>query len=253
MPNKDDMELTPAHIGLTQKDIMYLYVYKELEDYPQHPGAIFKKLVENIDEKLMKSRAHFYKAVEEMNHNQWIAYSMDGRKKIYSITDKGKEELKQYRDTYLEPFEAVKELSGFIQSSITGSAKGREVPEVSKDAQKLFNRLINVKELTIYLFLKILQDNPEPFAQMTAKEIYESMEAGYGWVCSNGYLYETAHAMEEGGWIDGRWKGKRRTDYLYLLTENGEKYLPKAAEDALYHVRKCYRFMKAIIPLLKVN
>lgn len=251
MPVKDDMDLTPDKVGLTQKDIIYLLIYKELEIAPQHPGGIYKKIKEDIDENLIKSRAHFYKAVEEMHVNGWISYVVNGRRKVYSMTKKGIEELKNYRDKYLVPFQEVKKLSGFIKDQITGSGRGQSVPDVSKEVRKLFNRLINVKELTIYLFLKILQVNPEPYARMTAKEIYEAMAVSYGWVCSVGYIYETAHAIEDGGWADGEWKGARRTDYLYLLTDNGVKYIPKAAQDALYHAQKCHKFMHSIVPLLQ--
>ena len=250
MPIKDDIQLTPHNIGLTQKDIMYLLTYKELEMGPQHAGGIYNKMKEDLDHNLLKSRAHYYKSVEEMNQQGWIAYIKKGKKKIYSMTPKGKEELNRYRETYLEPFKQVRHLAGFLMSRIAGSYK-ESVPDISRDKQKLFNRLINVKELTIYLFLKILQDNPDPNPQMTAKEIYEVMGSTYGWTCSIGYLYETAHAIEEGGWIDGAWSGKRRTDYRYLLTVSGEEYLPKAAEDAMYHVRKCYKFMESVIFLLE--
>lgn len=252
MPVKDDLSLSPDKIGLTQKDIMYLFTYKELEIAPQHAGGIYIKMKESIDDNLLKSRAHYYKSIEEMNRNGWITYIEEGKKKIYSITTKGEAELNRYRDTYLEPFKQVGKLAGFLMSRIAGSYK-ESVPDISRDKQKLFNRLINVKELTIYLFLKILQDNPDPNPQMTAKEIYEVMGSAYGWTCSIGYLYETAHAIEEGGWIEGAWSGKRRTDYRYLLTVSGEEYLPKAAEDAMYHVRKCYKFMESVIPLLEPN
>lgn len=246
LPPKKDMKMSPEKLGLTQREVVYLFVFKELEENPQHPAAMFNKMQESISENFLKSRANFYAAIDEMTEKTWISFIIEGRKKIYSLTDEGKEKLEWYRKTYYLPFFEVKKLADFLLHRITGSRENHPPQEQDFPYQKLFNRLINVRELVIYLFLQALARNHE----RTAKEIYKQIQEYYGWKCSVGYIYELAHEMEQKEWLKGRWKGSRRTEYLYRLTDAGLKVLPKAEESSVYYIRNVQRFMKTVVYLL---
>lgn len=252
---KKTLSFTPERIGLAQKDILYLYVLKQLRQSSNHPGALYRVLREQFNhDTFLKSRAHFYNTFQEMEKFGWVEYSSIGNKKVYFITQKGKETFAKYEKEHYHKIKDVHELSDFLYKKFTGKQL-QEPPQLSNDAMKLFNRLIRVKPLVVYLFLKILhiQQRKDPWIQWNAKQIQNEMITRYGWSCSSSYLYEVAHMMEDkGGWIEGQWKGKRRTEFTYLLTERGERFLPLAAEEVIHDLKECIQFLSLVIKLFTI-
>lgn len=262
MPKKEEMKLSPDKLGLTQREIMYLFVFKMLSKGTSHPAALFAEMQERVPIDFLKSRTNFYVAMDEMTKFGWISFMMEGRRKVYSITSSGVEKMEWYKQTYYIPLSSVKEIANTLILRITGS--GREpVPESAQQHAKLFNRLINVRELVIYFFLEALYREKD----QTAKDIYDFIQREYGWNCSEGYIYELAHELEGEvkkkkddpvqekeeriPWIKGEWESRRRTHYRYRLTEDGMKMRGHAGETALYYIKNVHRYLGIIVNLLQ--
>lgn len=261
MPNKEAITLSPEKLGLTQREIMYLFVFKMLTGAPNHPGALFAEMQERVPSDFLKSRTNFYAAMDEMLRFDWITFQVEGRKKVYSLTSSGKEKMEWYRNTYYIPLSSVREIANTLIMKISGS--GRDpVSESARQHAKLFNRLINVRELVIYLFLEALHREKD----QTAKDIYDIIRHEYGWICSEGYVYELAHELEGEPrkskrkdeeikdrripWIQGRWDGPRRNLYRYRLTDDGARMRFLSGETALFYIKNVHRYLHIIVELL---
>ncbi|MFC5449078.1 hypothetical protein ACFPOG_12465 [Paenibacillus aestuarii] len=258
MPNKEDMKLSPNQLGLTQREIMYIFVFKMLSQGSSHPAELFSQLQERVPQDFLKSRTNFYAAMEEMVKFGWITFVTEGRRKNFSIASPGAEKMQWYKNTYYIPLSSVKVIANSLITKITGSSRD-PVPESAKQHAKLFNRLINVRDLVIFFFLEALHRTKD----LTAKEVYDIIRQEYGWNCSEGYIYELAHELE--GEVDktdqteeriplikGEWEGgRRRRNYRYRLTHEGLQMRTHAGDTALTYIKNVHRYLRAIVELLQ--
>ncbi|QNR65250.1 hypothetical protein IAQ67_15155 [Paenibacillus peoriae] len=239
--------LIPAKIGLSAKDVIYLIVFRELQNGPKYIRELFDSVItESVN---LKSKSYIYQAVQDMDSKGWIScIETRGMKRIMAITESGTKKHEDFTNTYLNLLRHLKGAADYFAYIITGSGR-KEQPIWDEGVLKHFNRLISVRHLARFLFLSILND-PEHNSG-TVVNIYELMAKRYSWQCGEGYMYDLAHEMEDhsNGWVEGRWNSIRRHHYIYRLTDLGVLMISKEGESALNYIRNLQHYTRSLLRL----
>lgn len=91
---------------LNTTDCLWLYVLRILEDNSMHAYSIRGEIKERYGFKPGNMTA--YKVLYLLNRDGLVTKTKEGRKKIYSITTKGKRELKKAIDFYRDIIKLLK-------------------------------------------------------------------------------------------------------------------------------------------------
>jgi len=83
---------------LNTKDCLWIYILKILTEKPTHAYSIRKEIQERFGFKPGIMTA--YKVLYLLNRGGFVKKSEEGRKKIYTITEKGRKELKKAASFY---------------------------------------------------------------------------------------------------------------------------------------------------------
>jgi len=251
MPAKDDIQLGPERFGLSERDVMYLLVFRELNNHAGSPSEIFEVIrIELLDIDRGRARSYLYNVVSQMESFGWIETIRNenkNNKKYYAITNNGKAKVDSFRQSCMSAISSLKAMADHFAFHITGTGN-QESLELTLSQRKMFSRLINVRHLLRYLFLKILMEPGH--REETGKNIWNLLKERYQWQPAQGYFYELAHEMEaEQGFIKGNWTSARRSSYVYRITEGGAAAMEKEAEAALYYIRQLQKYTRFIINL----
>lgn len=251
MPAKDDLQLGPERLGLSERDIMYLLVFRELHKHVASTSDFY----EVIREELLtinrgRARSYLYNIVSEMESFGWIKVTLvadKSNKKYYVITASGYEKIDTFRQSFLGSISTLKEMADHFSYIITGSGSSKPVKQ-SVEQRRMFSRLMNIRHLVRFLFLSILSES-EHRAE-TAKSLWNLLQDRYHWRPAQGYFYELAHEMEtEQGYIVGSWTTARRSSYVYRLTDRGAAAIQEEAETAIHYIRELQKYTRFIVNL----
>lgn len=232
-------------LGISAKDIIYLIIFRELLIEPQAMKSLSETVVRESGN--LNSTLYIYQVIREMASYNWVVQAERiGNHKIMAITDQGIKKQEELSKTYYVLLRELKNASNYFLSELNGHPL-KDRPPMSDAVRKHFNRLVNVRHLTRYFFLTILEKEKA----CTCVEVYELMQIRYGWQCGEGYIYELAHEMEqpERGWIEGRWTSKRKHSYIYRLTQEGYNWIPHECKDALEPIRNLETYTVQLLKL----
>jgi DNA-binding PadR family transcriptional regulator len=230
---------------------MYLLVFRELHNTTASPSDIYEVVREElatIDRG--RARSYFYNIVSQMESFGWIETvrsEKKNNKKYYAVTNNGKQKVDSFRESCMKSILGLKQMADHFAYHITGT--GNPTPlALSPEQRRMFSRLINVRHLIRYLFLKILTETEH--REETGKNIWRLLKERYQWQPAQGYFYELAHEMEtEQGYIRGTWTSARRSSYVYRITDLGLSSIEKEAEAALYYIRQLQKYTRFILNL----
>lgn len=245
MAAKRETATTQDGLGLSAKDIIYLIIFRELRIKQQVMKSLSETVIRESDN--LNSTIYIYQVIREMVSHNWVVQSERvGNHKIMAITEQGIKKQQELAGTYYVLLRELKETADYFVSELNNQPIS-ERPPMSEGVRKHFNRLINVRHLTRYLFLKILEKQKV----CTCVEVYELMKLRYGWQCGEGYIYELAHEMEhpDRSWIRGEWTSDRRHSYMYKLTQEGFSWINHECKDALESI---YPLQSYTVRLLKL-
>lgn len=251
MPQKDELQLGPERLGLSERDVMYLLVFRELHNKVASPADIYEIVREELATiNRGRARSYFYNIISQMESFGWIKMvhsEKKNNKKFYAITENGKQKVDSLRESCLQSILSLKQMADHFAYHITGT--GNPMPLALTSAQRrMFSRLINVRHLSRYLFLKILTE-PE-HRHETGKNIWRLLKERYQWQPAQGYFYELAHEMEtDQGYIRGSWTSARRSSYVYRITDRGLASIEKEGEAAMHYIRQLQKYTRFILNL----
>lgn len=234
-------------LGLSHKEIFTLAVLQQLDQQTEYGINIFKQLQQGLDGKRV-SRSHFYATLEEMMKHRLIQEvpSSDKRKKVFAITEEGRNKREWYRDSYLGQFSAVKHLADVFLYEITKMGTMPKVIELKQDHQKFFSKIIYVRRLVEYILLKQLCRQNE----IIPSRILDQCLTLYGWQPAKTYFYEVLWDMEKKLWVSGEWEGERRTNRFYRLEAKGSEVFSEVEEAVLHSARTVRTFVLSVMDLL---
>ncbi|WP_178076121.1 helix-turn-helix transcriptional regulator [Paenibacillus oralis] len=251
MPAKDDFQLGPERLGLSERDIMYLLVFRELHKHNASPSEMYDVVREELSTiDRGRARSYLYHVVSQMESFGWIETirtKNKNNKKYYAITSTGRAKVDSFRESCLDSIKSLKGMADHFSSHITGTGNP-EPMELTLAQRKMFSRLINVRYLSRYLILKILTEPDH--REETGKNIWYLLKERHQWQPAQGYFYELAHEMEfDQGYIRGAWTTARRSSYIYRLTDLGIEAIDKEAEAALHFLRQLQKYTNFILNL----
>lgn len=251
MPAKEDFQLGPERLGLSERDIMYLLVFRELHKHAASPSEMYEVVREELKTiDRGRARSYLYHVVSQMESFGWIEnIQTEGKnnKKYYSITSTGRAKVDSFRESCMSSIMSLKQMADHFAYHITGTGNPEPL-ELKLEQRKMFSRLINVRHLSRFLFLKILSE-PE-HREETGKKIWYLLKERYQWQPAQGYFYELAHEMEsDQGYIQGSWTTSRRSSYVYRLTDQGMEAIEEEAEAALFFIRQLQKYTRFILNL----
>lgn len=251
MPAKDDFQLGPERLGLSERDIMYLLVFRELHKHAASPSEMYEVVREELTTiDRGRSRSYLYNVVSQMESFGWIETirtENKNNKKYYAITGTGTAKVDSFRQSCMNSIASLKGMADHFVYYISGIGNPVQL-DLATEQRKMFSRLINVRHLCRFLFLRILTEPDH--RKETGKNIWNLFKERYQWQPAQGYFYELAQEMEvDQGYIKGEWTTSRRNAYVYRLTDQGLAGMEKEAEAALHFIRQLQKYTRFILNL----
>lgn len=243
----EKLSATVETVGLSQREFLTIFLLHSLRIKANYPRAIHQDLKNTFT-----GNVHSYDYLCKISNtlvdsNHLSLYTSKGRN-YYQITEKGKELYIWYQENFLERFSEVKKVIDRFMFDLRGSGENPPVVnELPEEYRSYFSKIISVKDLVRYITLK---------AAFTKKPIYmgeigDLLKNQFGWIASNGYLYDLSHEMEENGLLVGRWESEKRTKRYLRITDEGQHHYKQIADSAAFQVQEIQKYMASVIMFLK--
>ncbi|MGE8077433.1 helix-turn-helix transcriptional regulator [Peribacillus loiseleuriae] len=239
--------VTLETVGLSQREFLTMYLLQTLSNHSNYPRAIHQEL-----QKLFTGKIHSYdylcKTCKQLVGSGHLKFHTVKGRHYYQNTEKGNELYKWYQDNFSERFREVKHVIDRFMFDLKGSGENPPViHELPEEYRSYFSKIISVKDLVRYVTLK---------AAFTKRPIYmgeigDLLKVKYGWIASNGYLYDLSHEMEEGGLMVGRWESEKRTKRYLRITDEGQHHYKQIADSAAYQVQEVQKYLGSVLSFLE--
>jgi DNA-binding PadR family transcriptional regulator len=242
----DQQSVSIESVGLSQREFLTLYLLHTLSRKSNYPRAIHEELKTSFTGKV-----HSYDYLCKISNNlveirHLELYTNKGRN-FYKITEKGKELLRWYQENFTERLTEVKLVIDRFTYALTGSGNNTPVHhDLPEEYRSYFSKLVSVKDLVRYVTLKTAFDGKKFYMG----EVGEILKSNFGWIASNGYLYDLSHEMEETGLLVGRWESEKRTKRYLRITEDGKYHYTQIADSAAYQVSQIQKYINSVLSFL---
>ncbi len=247
MEKGKQQETSFESIGLSQREFFTLFLLQTLSKEPNYPRAIHDELNVSFTGKV-HSYDYLCKTARQLAASGHLELYAENGKKYYKITNKGKELFTWYRNNFSERFKEVKAVIDRVMYDLTGTGLNppvvRELPE---EYRSYFSKIISVKDLVRYVTLRAASKNKRIYMG----EIAELLKTKFGWIASNGYLYDLSHEMEEGSLLTGYWESEKRTKRYLQITDEGHHHYKQIADSAAFQVREVQKYLGNVLVFLE--
>ncbi|WP_419880594.1 hypothetical protein ACN6MY_13145 [Peribacillus sp. B-H-3] len=241
--------VTVETTGLSQREFLTLFLLHTLSLKANYPRAIHQEL-----KSMFTGKVHSYDYLCKIANNlvesgHLELYTNKGRN-FYKINLKGKELLSWYHGNFAVRLKEVKKVIDRFMFDLTGSGINPPVQhDLPEEYRSYFSKIISVKDLVRYSTLKVA------FHRKTfyMGEVGELLKGKFGWIASNGYLYDLSHEMEEGDLLIGWWESEKRTKRQLRITPEGEHHYKQIADSAAYRVQEIQKYISAVLTFLGEN
>lgn len=250
-------EFNTDKLGFSQRQIIELFVYSHLLDFGEcYSQQIYNEMTAKFPFK-KRSRQYIYSVMREMASSHKLLVVQQGRKLLYSITEKGKKEYFQFEKEHIAKMELVYSVLDEIIRDIKNKSTASS-PFVQKEDIRYISNIINVRELIRFLMLRELKINGEVYGA----SVFKKMAAKYGYSNSDSYFYNILRKMEnprkydqnsiefpvvESFWADPDAHSVR----LYRINENGLDVYPELKESLLAHLIEVRKSIRGIISFFR--
>lgn len=233
-------------MGLTQKEVLQIVILQMISQTPAHAAEIYRKISENSRRDPYgptRSRTYVYKTIEELEIKSYIQYEKQGRKKIFFITEYGKNFLHQYHEKI---YPTLRKLATIIDHMLKTVNDKKKIPwkaSPSEHEKKYLSKLVNVKKLVRWYTLHRLREGHS----LHGGYLYTEMKEWFGWMSNHGYFYQVLREMNHEELLTNFWVDEdTRSQRGYDITQYGmEQYdiLSKQLQTHLKEVQQALQFM----------
>ncbi|MED3554202.1 hypothetical protein [Cytobacillus praedii] len=247
MSKSDLQPVTIETMGFSQREFLTLFILKELkESGPSYPRALYKLLISNFTGKV-HSYDYLSKIAKQLAANGDLLLIKEAGRNYYELTEKGKKLYGWYQQNFKERLVEIKKVIDRFVFDITGSGERTPVDhELPEEYRRYFSKIVSVKDLVRYVTLKTASTR----SNIYMGEIGELLKTKYGWIASNGYIYDISSEMEACGSLIGQWESEKRTKRHLRLTEEGKIHLKQIADDAAHRVKDVQHYLKQVLQFL---
>lgn len=247
MKKKDLSPIRMDQLGFSQREFLYLFILKQLTAGDSYPKLIHQQLRASFPEKV-HSYDYLCKVAKKMAQEGLVDLSLDHRKHILTLTEKGVSFLQAHRSESAERLKEVLKVVDRFVKDLTGSGTTTPVVhQLSEEHRSFFSKLVSVKDLVRYITLKEAMLQTEIYMS----EIRSLLQETFGWEASNGYLYVLASEMEETGLVTGRWESDKRSRRFLRITDEGTYHYKQIADSTRERLLQIQKFLNRILYLLE--
>ncbi len=234
-------------IGLSQREFLTLYLLSSLLKKENYPRAIYFDLKNSFSGKI-HSYDYLCKIARQLVNSGHLSINKNKGRNYYQITEKGKELFKWYQDNFSVRFTEVKKVIDRFMHDLTGSGQNPPVTnDLPEEYRSYFSKIVSVKDLVRYVTLKTAFSKRPIYMG----EIADLLKHKFGWIASNGYLYDLSHEMEETGLLVGRWESEKRTKRYLRITDEGQHHYKQIADSAAHQVQEIQKYLSSILTFLE--
>ncbi|RFU60894.1 PadR family transcriptional regulator [Peribacillus glennii] len=247
MKKSVEQAVTIESVGMSQREFLTLYLLYTLSEKSNYPRAIHQDLKNRFSGKI-HSYDYLCKICNQLAESRHLDLYTDKGRNYYKITEKGKELFTWYKSNFKERMTEVKLVIDRFMFDLTGSGNNPPMKhELPEEFRSYFSKIISVKDLVRYITLNTAQLRTKIYMG----EVGEILKSNFGWIASNGYLYDLAHEMEENGLLIGRWESEKRTKRYLRITEEGRYHYKQIADSAAYQVREIQKYLDSVLSFLE--
>ncbi|RFU67458.1 hypothetical protein D0469_14460 [Peribacillus saganii] len=243
---KKSQSVTVETVGLSQREFLTLFLLNTLANRPNYPRAIHQDLKNQFTGKV-HSYDYLCKIANQLAGSGHVTLKTEKGRNFYHITDKGRELLVWYRSNFQPRMFEVKKVIDRFAHDLTGYGDYSPVTEnLPEEYRSYFSKIVSVKDLVRYITLKTADVRKSIYMG----EVGDLLKAKFGWIASNGYLYDLAHEMEENGLLTGRWESEKRTKRFLRLTDEGQHHYKQIADSAAERVQEVQKYLSCVLHFL---
>lgn len=249
MKKSGEQAVTIESVGMSQREFLTLYLLHTLSVKANYPKAIHQDLKNQFSGKI-HSYDYLCKICNHLVESRHLElYTKKGRN-YYKMTEKGKELFTWYKSNFKKRMTEVKLVIDRFMFDLTGSGSNPPMQhELPEEYRSYFSKIISVKDLVRYITLNTAQARTKIYMG----EVGEILKSNFGWIASNGYLYDLAHEMEENGLLVGKWESEKRTKRFLRITDEGRYHYKQIADSAAYQVREIQKYLDSVLSFLEEN
>lgn len=242
-------KITTSHEseGLSQREFLTLFLLHSLLRRANYPRAIHGELQHSFTGKV-HSYDYLCKTAKQLVASGHLSLFVDKGRNYYEITNKGKELFTWYQDNFSTRFSEVKIVIDRFMYDLTGSGPNPPVThDLPEEFRSYISKIVSVKDLVRYVTLKTAFSKRPIYIG----EIADLLKHKYGWIASNGYLYDLSHEMEETGLLVGRWESEKRTKRYLRITDEGQYHYKQIADSAAHKVQEVQKYLASVLSFLE--
>ena len=247
MTKKEKITTSIESVGLSQREFLTLFLLYSLSKKTNYPRAIHEELKNSFPGKI-HSYDYLCKIAKKLIETSHLSLYTNKGRHYYQITDKGKELYSWYQDNFSNRLVEVKLVIDRFLYDLTGSGQNPPVThDLPEEYRSYFSKIVSVKDLVRYMTLKTAFSKRPIYMG----EIADLLKQKFGWIASNGYLYDLSHEMEEGGLLVGRWESEKRTKRFLRITDDGQQHYKQIADSAAYKVQEIQKYLSSVLSFLE--
>ena len=234
-------------IGLSQREFLTLFLLSSLLKKENYPRAIHAELKNSFSGKV-HSYDYLCKIARQLVQSEHLLIYKNKGRNYHQITEKGKELFKWYQDNFSTRFTEVKMVIDRFMYDLTGSGPNSPVlHDLPEEYRSYFSKIVSVKDLVRYVTLKTAFSKRPIYMG----EVADVLKHKFGWIASNGYLYDLSHEMEETGLLVGRWESEKRTKRYLRITDEGQYHYKQIADSAAHRVQEIQKYLANVLTFLE--
>lgn len=234
-------------VGFSVGDTLSLFLLRTLVNRRNYSKALYEQFNSDFPGRSV-SYEYVARTANILESNGFLYSQMEGRKKIFRITEKGRARLQEYERTYSQRFSEVSNVIDRFYYYLTknGLPPQGEVEPLHEDFRPFISKLLSVKDVVRFIALR-LSLNRDSFYMA---EVQAQLDGLFGWSPSNGYLYNIAREMEETNVLVGFWPDERRTIRKLYRTNESEQFYMIVTASLTERITQVRRYLHYILKIV---
>lgn len=234
-------------VGFSVQDTLALYWLHSTTHRSHYPRDLYDRFLEQFPGRHV-GYEYVARVAGRLEKDGCLSSHTEGRRKFYTITNKGRERLQSYETTYYHRFYEISLVIDRFYYELTKNGNPPlEVEPLHEDFRPYLAKLLSVKDVVRYMALQFGINRSSFFMA----EVEGQLNDKFGWSPSNSYLYQVAREMEEENLLIGYWPDERRTVRHLKVTDEGVAFSRIVINSLTERVTQIRSYLHYILEFLK--
>jgi len=234
-------------VGFSVGDALSLFLLRTILEQENYSKALYEHFNFVFPGRSV-SYEYVARTANTLENNSFLLSRTEGRKKIFQITEKGKDRLQEYENMYALRFSEVSTVIDRFYYFLTknGSLPQVEIKPLHEDFRSFISKLLSVKDVVRFMALRLSLNR----TSFHMAEVQEQLNSLFGWSPSNGYLYDIAREMEETNLLVGFWPDERRTVRKLYKTDESEQFFIIVSASLTERITQVRRYLHYVLRMV---